>query len=615
MYRLGVRRRGLGFSARSIGDRICWLLPFVVVGSSPLVAEEPSRLVSELPPDTVVCVDIPDIAYLAHKTANTSFGRILTHPHVAPIARGALDSLESKYFVPYRAILGIPRWRLLRSCDGGFRYLITFSDEDGFEQISVFRAQSVEAARSLAARIVSDHRESGGKALSQQFDGVAVTVLERNGYYPERYLVVDKTTVILATSQQRAVQFRGTSATKPTPQRAATASEWKSWLRRTQNALGSHRQAAIVFVHAKQLFQHQPLLRLLASAWLGPEFDGWKFLHGSVEFPARPYSLLVRIKLNRTSEPRAALGPIAWGHGGTSMPDWVPASVSSAIVMRIDPQGTWDRIDRRWATSAAPTASEGNTASPLSQWLRRNGIDFDPETITGRVTVARWFDTAAALNAKSLLLGVELAEPDRIKRTIKEIAARNRGNIRSKRYRSVDYLVFQHPFRIDLDDRLLPKIVKWSSPASPIVRRPSNCFAVIGTDLIYSDNVNALKQAIDAVHSPTNRLNTQLSFKLVHTMLGRSRAGSLVGESYWDPSENWRNLYSLLSKNEMLTAINKYRNPFIEVKKLSGALENRKKIEFHEIAKHIAPSGSVISVMGNDIEWKFMMLERDAEKR
>lgn len=601
-------------SRRPVGKRTCWPVLLLLIGIPSLFAKAQPKLASELPSHAVICVDIPNIAYLASKTADTGFGRILRHSEIAPIARGAMESLESRYLAPYRAVLGIPNWRLLRSYDGGFRYVITFSDDDGFEQFSIFTTRSLEAARSLAARMAADHRDSGGEVSTQAFGDVTTTLLAQTGYHPDRYLVVDGTAVILSTAPDDAIRGFAKSAAEDAGDRASReTTEWKSWLQRTQDKVRGRRAAVTVFADLQRLFRKQPAMKLLASSVLGPDFDGWKFLYGSIEFPAHPYSLVMRVTLHRTFEQRGMLGPIVFGGNAPRLPDWVPASASSTVALRIDPQRTWDRIHERRTGSGREPASGTGSADPLLEWLQSNAIVLGPETMTGRITVARWFDTSVTMNAKSLLLGVELAEPERFRRMLKQVVSRNREHLESKRYRSVNYYVFRQPFQIKLDDYARPTLVKWTTPESPILRRPSNCFAVIGTDLVYSDNANALKHSIDAMHSPTDRLNRLPTFKLVRTLLSRSRTGTVIGKSYWDPSENWRNLYSLLSKDEMVRAIKGYRNPIVQVSKLTSALESRKEIEFHDIAKHIAPCGSVISVSGNDIEWKLIMLARLAK--
>ena len=578
--------------------------------ASPLPAGNNLEFVEDLRAHTVVFVDIQDLRALATSMAKTPFGRILAMRNVAPIARAALESIEPRYLSAYRGVLGIPKWRILSSYEGGYRYVVTSSAVGHFEQLSIFKTRSPESARSLLDRIEKDHQDVGGSISKELFDGVSLTVLERNGYNPNRYAIADRNIVIVASTPQCALEYLASRQEKSADESSREMTEWKKWFVLSQDAPGLPQPAIVAFINAKSLFVHQPMIGYMAKVLLGRDFDGWRYLSGSVTFPPHPYSMVVRVHLNRTADQRGTLGPVAWGHGSTRVPDWVNATFSSSTVLRTDPVGTWQRINDRFGRAAGEEDSEAGVEQFLMKWLGKEIADTPSEATTGRVTIARWFEKPAKLNSKSILLGIELKRPDQVRKSLRRAAVRTPETLESRRFRSVDYFVVRRPFKISVNADGRVELIPWNAPATPLLRRPSNCLGVVGTDLVYSDNENALKEAIRAFQLEAERLNRALPYKLMATHLRRVSNGNVVGASYWDPSESWENLHSLLSRKEMIQAIKSYQNPFVQVSQLSAAVKNRKEIAFYEIARHLTPCGSTISVSGNDIQWRFVMLSR-----
>ena len=251
-------------------------------------------------------------------------------------------------------------------------------------------------------------------------------------------------------------------------------------------------------------------------------------------------------------------------------------------------------------------------ARKLEEWFQIRTQEDITNAVTGNVTVAHWFDHDPKLNAKSRLVGVKLVHPTKISKLLGTIAGNSSGQLTEKRLRSVPYYVFARPFRVAVGRGIDFRLEFDHTPETDLHRLPSNCIAVLGDDLVYSDNAAAMKEAIRSFTDDTERLRDSISYKLVATHMRRLTRSRPVVLSYADPVDGWSNLFSVLERKELLTSIGQFRNPFVDVRPIVKAISGKTSVPFHEIANHLAPSGSLVTFSDGDLIWTFIALRRDA---
>lgn len=329
---------------------------------------------------------------------------------------------------------------------------------------------------------------------------------------------------------------------------------------------------------------------------------GLKGLHGvggSLALDTKNFDLIGHVHMLLNNPRTGVLEAIALGSGPMTPPRWVPANVSGYTTMHWDVEKVYAKTSKIFDSFSGEGALSRIMLENVSE---RIGVDFEKEllpSLSGRITYVDWFPRPVVnLRSGRRILGVGLKDGDAFEKMLEKIVAKQKKYLSKRSYRGTTYYQITPP---QPDD----------APADR-PRFPQPCFAIVGDELLVSNNSSALEKAIATNSEDAKSLRDSKQYRLLYQKLKPLAAGAKPGLiTFNQPEEGMRFLYELATSSQNRERLNKQAQDNRFFKKLDEALTKNPLPPFAVLSKYLAPGGALLTNDKTGFHYTIFSLRRE----
>jgi hypothetical protein len=226
--------------------------------------------------------------------------------------------------------------------------------------------------------------------------------------------------------------------------------------------------------------------------------------------------------------------------------------------------------------------------------LRKDFLDL----LNDRVSLAQVILPSKRINSQSNLVGIHIKDTQRFKA---DVLPKLFNKLKSSEERWSSKTIGDSTiYYLDLKND------------NPNIRVQQPSFGVVGKELLASDSIESIEQAIRTLSSGDDLLNDAIEFKLVRDRIKaqlKDKETSIM--SYQRPEEALRLFYDLASDPENINRLESVseNNPLFTA--LVTALKGRNLPPFEVIAKYLAPSGAFVVEEEDGLHYTTFSLRRE----
>ncbi len=582
-----MRRRRFCTIGLVIGSALLGLL----TGTTRAPAESPSvrlpRAAQLFPKDCVIFVSIPDVPKLKSAFLESSAGRMLQDPQLAPflsdfwaglLAAGA--EVEEDIGLSIPALLSLPQgelsFALVASSTQPPRFLVMLESGD-----------QEEALRKLVDRARKAATDGGAKVIRDSVAGIemiriqASAAPEASDHDPDNgALFIAGGTLFIGNDIALAKAVAERVAGQGTGEILADNAKFRRLLQECRHA-SQGTLHFIAFADPLQLIEgiavDQPSAAFAMALLPILGLDGLNSLGFAMSVDVAAWDSIAEFHAFLDNPRTGVLDAPAFQKGEPVPEVFVPASVIRYMPLYIDVSTTLNRV----AKVVDGFRGEGTFQRAVARPLERNlGVNLMEEVLpltAGRISLLTWFEQPVRVNSRGSALIFHVKDPAAASALIEKVADKLGDRMQRKSLGTREY------FEIA---RRRPE----SLP--PQARLVIPCVAVIEDSVVLTDSDALLAEMFATLENPNQGLRESLEFKLT---LGKVRqlAGSnevtLMG--YARPEEGLRALYESARSPEGRDALRQAAESSPPAKALLEAMEKNELPPFDVLAKYFAPQG------------------------
>ncbi len=582
---------------------IAILVPFILATFVPTLAlaQRPSapKLFSQ---KTLLYARVDDTRELKAKLAQTSMGRLSDDPQLKPII-SSFYSTFSTLVQGMQDAVGVNLDELLSIPNGELAIALVPTKTTPVLCAMLEAGDELPAVELMIGRLESRISTSGGTKSSKEIGKITVNQI-RNGTAEDRQLGFFLQSGVLVVcnnaeyAETLAQIWQGSGIDHKS---LADNREFTTILSRCVGTAGERPQASF-YANPVALYRElsksnaSSLLVLATLKTLG--IDGIKGIGGSAIFAPTDFDSIVHAHLLMDTSRRGALRAVRPKSGSTEPEPWVNDKVVSYGTMNWDFAKTLKAIAEIVDSFGGENTFENNViargSSQIGIDLRKDFLDL----LNDRLSLSQLILSTKRINSQSNLVGIHVRDTQRIK---------------------TDVLP-------KLFDKLKANEVRWSSRVigdstvyfldskndNTTIRVQQPSFAVVGDDLLASDSVESIEQAIKTLSSGDDLLSESIEYKIIRdkikVQLGDKETSIM---SYQRPEESLRLFYDLASDQENIARLEAVseNNPFFTA--LVAALKGKRLPPFEVISKYLAPSGAFVVEVEDGLHYTTFSIRRE----
>ncbi|MEX0642527.1 MAG: hypothetical protein WD468_07490 [Pirellulales bacterium] len=617
------------FDARiSRFHRVLWSIVggagLLFAAASPVWAERPSAM-KLFPEDTLVFVRMRDAQEFGERLRESSTGRMVRDPQVAPLIEDLYGKASELYSEQAEAILGVS-WADLQKLPQGEVAFGVVARPGQMPALLLLIDQGGEGllARKLLDRGLEFATEKGAEFSSEKIGGVEVTVL-RDPERPERMFGVceRENTIVIATDSEvlhnvlwhwdsvegaesgsEAVQKQeksdgeAASAAGNSPDENTTDEQEEEFVPGRTLADNTKFSAllrqcrrpqdppphAILFVDPIGLFREfsasapgsQIALGFLPMLGL----DGLAGLGGTLTFATGPFDQLVHIHLLLDNPRAGVLQLVTFESGDTTPQPFIPFATENYYSGRWNAGVFYDRLKEMIDKLLGADTFEKQFVQKATD---ATGLDVRTEiadNLAGRITWVSGYEKPAQFRSQKHTLIFELVDETKAGETLQKVRDKYPEDFEERRFGSVTYYAITPEWWRDMEEE----------------QRPFNPFvAITDGNLFLGGSCQLFEEMIAARDGTINRLADSEDYARVTATLDRETAGTKpVLFQVSRPEESMRQIYELLTSEESRKFIEERAEEQPVMAKLSEALKDHQLPAFETLIQYFGPGGGIM---------------------
>jgi len=581
------------------------LLSIVVLlaGFSPSLtfAQRPSAP-KLFPQKTLLYARVDDTRELKAKMAETSMGRISNDSQIKPILSSFYSSFSTLVQGMQDAV-GVNLDELLSIPNGELAIALVPTKTNPVFCALLEAGDELPAVKLMIGRLEDRIASSGGAKTSKEVGKISVNQI-RNGTREDRQLgfFLDSGVLVVCSNAEYAETlaqiWQGSGIDHKS---LADNREFTTILSRCVGTAGERPQASF-YANPLALYREvsksnsNSLLVLTTLKTLG--LDGIKGIGGSAIFAPNDFDSIIHAHLLLDNNRRGVLRAVRPKSGVTEPELWVNDKVASYGTMNWDFNRTVKAIAEIVDSFGGENTFENNVIATGS---RQIGIDLRKDVLDlldDRVSLAQLILPSKRINSQSNLVGIHVKDVQRLKA---DVLPRFFNKVKSSDARWTSKLLGDSTvYYIDIKNE------------SQTVRAPQPSFAVVGDDLLFSDAIESIEQAIKTQSSGDDLLSESIEYKLIRDRIKaqlKDKETSIM--SYQRPEESLRLFYDLASDPENISRLENVSasNPFFG--SLVAALKGKNLPPFEVISKYLAPSGAFVVEEEDGLHYTTFSLRRE----
>ena len=583
--------------------KIAILVSFILATFSPALAwaQRPTapRLFSQ---KTLLYARVDDTRELKAKLAQTSMGKLSDDPKLKPII-GSFYSTFSTLVQGMQEAVGVNLDELLSIPNGELAIALIPTKTTPVFCAMVEAGDELPAVELMIGRLESRISASGGTKSSKEVGKITVNQI-RNGASEDRQLgfFLQSGVLVVCTNADYAETlaqiWQGSGIDHKS---LADNREFTTILSRCVGTAGERPQASF---YANPIALYRELSKSNSSSFLVLAtlktlgIDGIKGIGGSAIFAPNDFDSILHAHLLMDTNRRGALRAVRPKSGSTEPEPWVNDKVVSYGTMNWDFAKTLKAVAEIVDTFGGENMFE-NTV--IARGSKEIGIDLRKDfldLLNDRLSLAQLILSSKRINSQSNLFGIHVKETQRIKT---DVLPKLFNKLKANEVRWSSKMIGDSTvYFLDLKND------------NTSIRVPQPCFAVVGDDLLASDAIESIEQAIKALSGGEDLLSEALEYKII-----RDKIKGQLGDketsimAYQRPEESLKLFYDLASDDDNIARLESVseNNPFFAA--LVAALKGKRLPPFEVIAKYLAPSGAFVVEEEDGLHYTAFSIRRE----
>ena len=589
------------------------LLALTLVLPATVKAERPSAP-KLLPYNTVLYLRIHSVPEFLEKIDETSLGAIKTDPAIQPIWDQFYNDLVSA-FPQIEDELGVTLEDLLDIPQGEFSLSLSVTDT-GTPMFAMIAdvGDNAETVEKLVERAEFEHIENAGDLEEQVIGETEVTVFRQPGDDDDIVVFNKDDSIVICSSTIMAEHIVAVwEGTATDADRVLTDNRKFTDIMRSSVGTGGELPHmswyadpyTLINALTQDNFSAQAVIALLPTLGV----DGFKAFGGTVILAPEGFDTISHFHVALGSPRRGVLNLITLGEGAMTPEPWVPADVVTYSTLYWD----FDKMYTELTSLVDSILGEGYFENLVETNINANAeIDFRADLIEqlgGRVTLLGTVIPPARVNSFTRLIAIKLSEESTLEETADEIMERFPFFSKEEHEGNVYYRIAGPggpggPPRASVEERLGQDGAVQQNTVQPGTpqessrqnfRQPTPSIAFMDGYLLFTDAEEFLFTVFDTGSGALENLAAQEDYKIVADELAkqsRDAAPSMV--SFSRPDLALKMVFDLVTGDDAqgFIAENSESNPLFGA--LDRAYTDHGIPDYEEIAKHLAPQGSLL---------------------
>ena len=551
---------------------------------------------------TLLYARVDDTRELKAKMAQTSGGRLSEDPQLKPII-GSFYSTFSTLVQGMQDVVGVSLDELLSIPNGELAIGLVPTKASPVLCAMLEAGDELPAVELMIGRLENNISSSGGVKSTKEIGKISVTQI-RNGTREDRQLGFFLNSGVLVVcnnaeyAETLAQIWQGSGIDHKS---LADNRDFTTILSRCVGTAGERPQVSF-YANPIALYREvskQNVSSILVLATLKSlGIDGIKGIGGSMILAPNDFDSIVHAHLLLETNRRGALRAVRPKSGSTEPELWVNDKVASYNTMNWDFAKTIKAVSEIVDSFGGENTFENNV---ITRGSRQLGIDLRKDfldLLNDRLTLAQVILPTRRINSQSNLFGIHIKDTQRVKT---DVLPKLFSKLKSSNERWGSKIIGDSTvYYLDIKND------------NPNIRVQQPCFAIVGDDLLASDSIDSIEQAIRTLSSGDDLLSDAIEYKLVRDRIKaqlKDKETSIM--TYQRPEESLRLFYDLANDSENINRLEAVaaNNPFLSA--LVTALKSRSLPSFEVIAKYLAPSGGFVVEEEDGLHYTAFSMRRD----
>ena len=585
----------------------------LLASASPVLAR-PSAM-KLFPEETLLLVRTPNAGELLERLRETSSGRMVRDPQLAPFVERLYGGAGDLYTEKVAQWLGVS-WEELENlprAEVAFAIVAQKDHKPAF-LLLVDQGEEQSVARRLLDSALERIKEQGGETTTETIEGVEVTVVREGdnqdhvvGLFEKEHTIVAATDPGLlrevlrhwnaegesageAAATDEKAKSTTSSAEAPAVEEAAqyngrTLAENNKFVTILRNCRRPHDPPPniILFVDPigliRQFNKNNTGMAVAMATFPALGIDGLSAIGVTMTFAADRYDGLSHLHVLLENPRSGVMQVIAFEPGDTTPQPWVFASVETYMTWNWNVRASFDTIRSLIDRFQFDGATNKFITEQISE---RWGIDFEKEIIdnfNGRFDWLIGYEQPARFRGQQSTIVTKVADQAAAEKTLSTILAKFPERFEERKFGDVTY----HAFVIDW-----PEELKDDPPSNPFVAIMDGYFFLGGSCQLF-------ERAIAARDGTVERLADVPAYQQLAAEIAQETPG--VTPAMWmyqRPEESLRQWYDLLTADKTKEYLTEHAegNPFYAA--LLESLAANELPPFDAILPYMAPSITVL---------------------
>jgi hypothetical protein len=556
----------------------------IVVALLPAAVTRAEHVASEklLPKNTLLFAHISSVPDTIAAFNETNLGRMVHDPQVQPFMKGVLET-ANKMISQVKDRTGMSIEDLAKLPQGEATFAILPRDPmrtTGVEFVAILDCgDSIIAARKVSDKVRASLEQGGFRLRQETIEGFPVSIYQYGNDEGSSFAIVERdNTMVLCTSYDLTRQFLS-HWTEGTDDCLAENGDFVAAMDRCRGTKDESPQITF-FVDPISIVREtsrgnagaQIMLAMLPAIGL----DSFLGVGGSLVLATEDFDTILQIHVLLGSR-SGVLDLIALDAGDDTPPPWMPADVASYMSIH------WNFQDfyAKGTKLADSFAGEGTTANRVNDRATRMlGVDFQHDllpSLTGRLLHISWFERPVRLGVgANTMVAVQINDPKAFAPVFDKIVSHFGTKIEKKTYAGLPYY-------------------RMAGERGPDDIQPRPCFAMLDDWLLIADRPAIMEHILVRRDDGSDRLASELEYKLIASKLGRQPGGKTPGLlNFTRPEESWKYMYDLASSNKTRDSLRNMGQTNPALQALNQGLDQNPLPPWSAIEKYLAPSGAMM---------------------
>jgi ribosomal protein S18 acetylase RimI-like enzyme len=602
-------RRSFRFAACTIAGALLF------AAAAPVLAARPSAM-KLFPEETLLLVRTPNAGELFERLRETSTGRMVRDPQIAPFVERLYGSAGDLYTQKVAEWLGVS-WEELQNLP---RAEVAFAIVARRDHLPAFvllvdQGETPSVAKTLLDKALERMKEDGGETTTETIAGQEVTVVRAGdnqehtvGLFEKEHTIVAATdpglireilghwdsesnpsatdaTVTSASETAAAPAAEESSDAEPRQYSGRTLAENNKFVTILRYCRREHDPPPnmILFVDPigliRQFNRENAGMSVAMATFPALGIDGLSAIGATMTFSVGRFDSLSHMHVLLDNPRAGVVQVIAFEPGDLAPPEWVFADVENYITWRWNVQTSFNvirsLIDR--------FQFDGRTDKFVAESINEKfGIDFEKEiidNIEGQVTWVGGYEKPAHFRGQQTTIGIKVVDEELAKQTLEKFVAKYPERLEKREFGGVTY------YAVVID---WPEQLREEPPNTPL-------FAVTDGYFFAGGSCQLFERAMAARDGTVERLADQPQFAQLAAEVQQEAPGITPAMFLYSRfEETLRQWYDLLTNEKTQQYLSEHAegNPFFAA--LADSVAANELPPFDAIARYALPSVGMI---------------------